>query len=150
MNDDAKIYQELRFELIRFATALVGPDDAQDLVSIVVGRALERRGGLPGLHQPLPYLMKSVLNEARTIHRRSRVIKMMPLEAAAEPSITDAPDDLLQLVLGLPPRQRAATFLVYWEQNTPTEAARLMKCRPATVRRYLYLARRKLKESLDG
>ena len=150
MNDDAKIYQEHRFELVRFATALVGPDDAQDLVSTVVGRLLERQGGLTGLRQPLPYLMKSVLNEARSHHRRKRILTMVPLETATEPSVTDRPDDLLEVVAQLPPRQRAATFLVYWEQHTPTEAARLMGCRPATVRRYLHLARRKLKETLDG
>ena len=150
VKDDAKIYQEHRFELVRFATALVGPDDAQDLVSAVVGRVLGRRGGLSGLRAPLPYLMKSVLNEARSQHRRARIVTMVPLESAAEPSVTDRNTDLLELVAQLPPRQRAATFLVYWEQHTPTEAARLMGCRPGSVRRYLHLARRKLKEALDG
>ena len=83
VKDDAKIYQEHRFELVRFATALVGPDDAQDLVSAVVGRVLGRRGGLSGLRAPLPYLMKSVLNEARSQHRRARIVTMVPLESAA-------------------------------------------------------------------
>ena len=49
----------------------------------------------------------------------------------------------------LPPRQRAATFLVYWEGHTPVSAAELMGCRPATVRRYLHLAHRKLEEMID-
>lgn len=147
---EAKIYQEVRFELIRFATALVGPDDAQDLVASVVANALERPGGLIGLDEPLPYLMKSVLNSARNSARRRHVVHMVPLEAAAEPSAFDRVDDTLDLVLQLPPRQRAATFLVYWEQHTPSEAAQLMGCRPGTVRRYLHLARKKLKETLDG
>lgn len=51
--------------------------------------------------------------------------------------------------MALPERQRAAVFLAYYEQYTPTEIATLMGCRPATVRRYLHLARRKLREVLD-
>lgn len=33
MDSDAKAYQELRFELIRLATALVGPSEAEDVVA---------------------------------------------------------------------------------------------------------------------
>lgn len=147
---EAKIYQDVRYELTRFATALVGPDDAQDLVASVVANALERPGGLAGLTDPLPYLMKSILNSARSRARRRRIVKMVPLDSAVEPSEVDMVDDTLELIRTLPPRQRAATFLVYWEQHTPSEAAGLMGCRPATVRRYLHLARKKLEEALDG
>lgn len=148
---EAKIYQEVRFELTRFATALVGPDDAQDLVASVVAKALERPGGLGGIRDPLPYLMKSVLNAARTRARRQRVVEMVPLESTAEPYQMDQVDSTtLDLIRSLPPQQRAATFLVYWEEHTPSEAAQFLGCRPGTVRRYLHLARQKLKEALDG
>ena len=39
--DDAKVYQELRFELTRLATALVGPSEAEDVVA-AVGNDLRR------------------------------------------------------------------------------------------------------------
>jgi RNA polymerase sigma-70 factor (ECF subfamily) len=56
---------------------------------------------------------------------------------------------LVRLVSFLPARQRAATFLVYWEGHTSASAAELMGCRPGTVRRYLHLAREALKEMID-
>ena len=50
----------------------------------------------------------------------------------------------------LPARQRAATYLVYWEGRSIAEASTLMGIRPGTVKRYLHLARRTLKGVLDA
>lgn len=133
---------------MRYATALVGVSDAADLVSSVVLRVLERHGGLTELDHPKPYLMRSVLNEARMRHRsvtrERRAVAVMP-----GGHVDPVHDEVLDLVMELPPRQRAAVFLAYYEQYTPTEIAELMGCRPGTVRRYLFIARRKLKEVLD-
>lgn len=135
-------------DLMRYATALVGVTDAADLVSSVVLRVLERRGRLTGLEDPKPYLMRSVLNEARMRHRsmkrQNRAVGVM-----AGGHVDPVHDEVLDLVMDLPARQRAAVFFAYYEQYTPTEIAELMGCRPGTVRRYLHLARRKLKEVLD-
>jgi DNA-directed RNA polymerase specialized sigma24 family protein len=49
----------------------------------------------------------------------------------------------------LPLQQRAAIYLVYWEGCEPTEAARLLGVQPGTLRRYLHLAREKLRRYLD-
>ena len=56
---------------------------------------------------------------------------------------------MLDAVAALPPKQRAATYLVYWMGCTSAQAADLMHSRPATVRRYLHLARGHLREVLD-
>ncbi|MEX2252145.1 MAG: RNA polymerase sigma factor [Acidimicrobiia bacterium] len=146
--DDAKVYQELRYELTRLATALVGPTEAEDVVSTVVARVLERPGGLIGLREPRPYLVKAVLNEGRSRLRRQRRWGLLPLGQSTHPTFTHGHDDLVDLVMRLPLQQRAATFLVYWEGHSPTSAAELMGCRPATVRRYLHLARKKLEEAV--
>lgn len=145
--DDAKVYQELRFELTRLATALVGPSDADDVVATVVARTLARPGGLAGLDDPRPYLVRSVINESRSRYRAGRRWQMS--ELTADPPVVDPRDELIEVIAALPPRQRAATFLVFWEGHTPTSAAELMGCRPATVRRYLHLARKKLEEMID-
>jgi RNA polymerase sigma-70 factor (ECF subfamily) len=50
--------------------------------------------------------------------------------------------------MDLPPRQRAAAYLVFFLEYSPTEAAELMGTRPGTVRRYLHLARKKLEEAV--
>lgn len=151
--DDSEIYASVRRDLMRYATALTGPDAADDVMSAVVARTLARPGGLSGLREPKHYLMKSVLNEVRSRHRnRTRrsdvsfkphgVVDGIPDSSTA--SIVDA------VIASLPPRQRAAAFLVFHEEYTPSEAAAVMGCRPATVRRYLHLARTRLREALDG
>ena len=144
--DDAKIYQELRFELTRLATALVGPSDAEDVVATVVARALAKPKGLSGLDDPRRYLIRSVINESRSRYRTER--RWQFAEIYADSPVVDPRDELVDVVAALPPQQRAATFLVYWEGHTPATAAELMGCRPATVRRYLHLARKKLEEMI--
>lgn len=149
MDSDAKAYQELRFELTRLATALVGPSEAEDVVADVVVRVLERPGGLSGLKDPRPYLVKAIINEARSRFRKRKRVDDRPVSIKDDPPAADYRDQLVEVVSTLPPRQRAATFLVHWEGHTSVSAAELMGCRPATVRRYLHLAHRKLEEMLD-
>jgi RNA polymerase sigma factor (sigma-70 family) len=150
--NDAEIYAELRMDLMRYATALVGVSDAGDVVSSVVTRVMAK-DGLVGLDEPKAYLMRSILNEVRMRHRsRSRETRaVLALKAdAPQQRHEDHIDHVLDLIMDLPPRQRAAVFLAYYEQYSPTEIAELMRCRPGTVRRYLHLARAKLKEVING
>jgi RNA polymerase sigma-70 factor (ECF subfamily) len=56
---------------------------------------------------------------------------------------------VLDAVLRLPERQRAAVYLTYWRDLPIAETAELMGCRPGTVKRYLHLARSHLREVLD-
>ena len=148
---DREVYKEIAPELMRYATALVGPDNAHDIVSTVVTRALNRSGGLVGLDEPKTYLMKSVLNEAIGFKRQRARRQTYPM--ARVPDI-GAPElevgNLDALVMDLPPQQRAAAYLVFFLEYTPTEAAHLMGMRPGTVRRYLHLARKKLAETIGG
>ncbi len=144
---DAEVYAEVRMDLMRYATALVGISDAGDVVSSVVARVVERRS-LSELDDPKQYLMKSILNESRMRHRsRSRESRAMA-SLVGEPVI-ERPDHTLELIMRLPVRQRAVVYLKYYEQYTSTEIADLMGCRPATVRRYLHLARNKLREVIS-
>lgn len=143
---DADIYEKHRDDLVRYATALVGPDEAADVVSTVVVRVLAKRS-LADLREARPYLFRAVLNEARTHLRRRRPTWRLSNEA--EGPALEIGDDVIQAVLDLPGRQRAATYLVYWEGLTVTEAAELMGAQPGTVKRYLHLARQHLRKALD-
>ncbi len=134
---------------MRYATALVGPDAAEDVISTVVIRVLARPGGLSGLREPKQYLMRSILNEVRTRHRE-RVRHSVVHADVAVTATLQSDDYVVDVIDALPAQQRAAAFLVFYEGYTPSEAARLMGCRPGTVRRYLHLARSKLREALDG
>ncbi len=142
---DEAIYTKVKDDLIRYATVLVGPDDAEDVVSVVVLRALRRRS-LAELDEPRAYLFRAVLNEARGVHRRRR-----PVHSLAEGSTWDPePDDaVVRAIRALPDRQRAAVYLVYWEDLTIEEAARTLGTRTGTVKRYLHLARKSLRGVLQ-
>ncbi len=122
---DAEIYAAVRFDLMRYATALVGVVDAGDLVSAVVARVLARDGGLAGLDDPKPYLMKSVLNEARMRHRSSVRQSRALLKVGAPAEQPSQHDHVLDQIMLLPQRQRAAVFLAYYEQIKLVEQTHL-------------------------
>lgn len=137
---------------MRFAASLVGADDADDVVSDAVVRTL-RRGPLASLDNPRAYLMQSVLNTARDRRRRltreRAAIARQANMREAIPVVSFESPELTETVMRLPIRQRAAVFLVYYEDMTPSDAANVLEVRPATLRRYLLLARRKLRGWLD-
>ncbi|MEN8237628.1 MAG: sigma-70 family RNA polymerase sigma factor [Actinomycetota bacterium] len=146
---ESEIYESIRWDLMRYATALTGPNTAEDVVSTVVTRVLGRNGGLSGLREPKQYMMRSILNEVRSRHRE-RVRRPVVHVGVADKAVPPTDDLVLDVIEQLPAQQRAAAFLVFHEEYTPSEAAKLMGCRPATVRRYLHLARAKLREALGG
>lgn len=145
---DEVIYNTLSGELVKYASALVGPDDGPDLLSAVITRVLAKRK-LSDLDDPRRYLFRAINNESKNHRRRYGQRQMIRLDTPPpmqEPTI----DHTIDAVMALPMQQRAATYLVYWLEFTPTEAAELLGCRPGTVRRYLHLARNRLEEVLDA
>lgn len=146
VSGDAEIYEKHRDELTSFARVLVGRADAPDVVSAVVTRLLASGRSLVDLRDARSYLMRAVLNESRSVLRKRREV------AETDQPIHDPEydDRVIAAVAGLPARQRAVTFLAYWEEMTSTEIGELLGMRPGTVRRYLHLAREKLRGVLDA
>ncbi len=143
----SEVYMKHREALTRFATVLVGPSDANDIISTVVTRLLASGRSLGDLDNAQAYLMRAVANESKTLlRRRGRNTELV--EAVAIEASVPRPD-VLEAVLALPPQQRAATYLVFWAQMTSRETAGVLGCRPATVRRYLSLAKHRLEGVLD-
>ncbi len=150
LNDDSAIYMELRESLMKFATVLVGPNDAADLVSEVVAATL-RRGSLVSLDNPKAYLMQGLVNRARSAHRKTHRTTV-PLDDLQAPDGIDdliEKQDVTETVAGLPIQQRAAIYLVYWADLDYNEAAATLRVRPATLRRYLFIAKAKLRRHLS-
>lgn len=140
-----EFFRSHRDELLRYATALVGPSDAADVVSRVIVRILSARGRR--IRDLRSYSMKAVLNESRSWLRRRR---SSPLTDADALIFDPEPiPEVVTEVMRLPVRQRAAIYLVYWVGMSPSQAAQVMGVKPGTARRYLHLARRRLKEALD-
>jgi RNA polymerase sigma-70 factor, ECF subfamily len=144
--NEAEIWLSCKDDLVRYAAVLIGPGDAEDVVSTVVVRVLSRHT-LASLEDARRYLFRAVLNECRTRAVRRR--ESLTLTDLPEPPSPDPQPEVLEAVLSLPVAQRAATFLVYWADLSVSETAHLMGTRPGTVKRYLYLARAKLKGALD-
>ncbi len=144
MDGDAEVYAKYRDDLLRYATGLVGAGRAEDVVSTVVLRTIRRRS-LADLDNPRAYLLKAVLNEARGLGRRQGNLPL-PDMAMSDRSIELL--DVIAAVWRLPVQQRAAVFLFYWEGHPVAEIADPIGVRPGTVKRYLYLARKRLKGSL--
>jgi len=143
---DEEIYLKYRDELIRYATALVGPSDAEDVLSSVLTRLYRSKRSLGTIESPRPYLMKAVLHESLNQRRHT---EDQPLrDIGVEP--TRSEPEVLRAVISLPTRQRAATYLTYWCGMNSTEVGDLMGCRPATARRYLHLATHKLAGVLNN
>jgi RNA polymerase sigma-70 factor, ECF subfamily len=146
VSGDAEVYRKHRDELTGFARVLVGRADAPDVVSSVVTRLLASGRSLTDLREPRTYLMRAVLNESRSVIRKRRFVGV-----TEQPYFDHQTDDeITKAVARLPPRQRAVTFLAYWEEMTSSEIAEMLGMRPGTVRRYLHLAREKLRGVLDA
>ena len=150
------LYELHATELVRFATSLVGPHDAADLVSIVFVTAL---GGsaLESAANPRAYLYRSVLNashsESRSSARRNRrEAQVAPPDRADHVGGSEAPSDPdVWSALGhLSERQRAVADLTYWMDLTPDAVAEMLAISTGSVKRHLDRARKSLRNSLGG
>ncbi len=146
---DGELYALHAAELVRFATVLVGPSAADDVVAETVARVFERRDW-PAVRERRAYLFRAVLNEARQQgraleRRRRREERTAPLERVDAPSVRP---EVLAAVRSLSPRQRAIVFFTFWQDRTPGDIATELGLTARTVQRELAAARRRLEELL--
>lgn len=142
---DETIYTKHKDDLIRYASMLVGPTEAEDVLSTVVLRVLERRS-LGDLDDARAYLFRAITNEARGKARREKKVRSLPAPPRESAVVPEVDDDVAAALSVLPPRQIGAVYLVYWEDLTIKDAARTLGISTGAVKRYLHLARKKLKE----
>lgn len=147
---DAEIYEKFADELVRFATGLVGPSDAADVVAEAFVRVLSS-SSWPDVDEPRSYLYRTVLNEVRMRHRSTMRRRARELRAASPEATHDAElrPEVLEALSILSPRQRAAVVLTYWEDLPPSEVAQRLRMSEGSVRRHLTRGRAKLRELLD-
>lgn len=141
-------------DLTRYATLLVGPHDAHDIVSIAFHRVAQRLDDGQSIPNVRAYLMRSVTNAATDQHRSQRRRQERDLRAAAssptstiEASGTEL--DIRRAVAELSVQQRAVVYFTYWEDLDSRDIARLLDIAPATVRRHLSRARFQLRKELS-
>jgi RNA polymerase sigma factor (sigma-70 family) len=147
---DSEVYRKHADDLIRFATGLVGPSDATDIVSDAVLSCLSS-AQWARVTEKRSYLYRSVYNRAAEFHRASRRRQSREQLVARRESV-DVPEvrpEILAAVSKLSVKQRAVIVLTYWEDLTPPTIATLMEISEGSVKRHLARGRTRLKEVLD-
>jgi RNA polymerase sigma-70 factor (ECF subfamily) len=147
---DAAVYAALAPELTRFATALVGPGDAADVLSTAVVKALASPTW-PAITNRRAYLYRAVFNAAQT-HRRRRRLHLERDDRAASSPHWDLPNlhpEVRAAVRQLSVRQRAVIVLTYWADMDPGGVADHLGISDGAVRRHLARARSRLREALN-
>lgn len=147
----AAVYVEHATRLIRLATVLIGPDDAPDLVTEAIRRAVharqwtqvERRGA---------YLTVAVVNEARQLRRRRTRRRDRELRAQRldlEPVPVELDVDTRAALDVLSDQQRAIVYLHYWEDLSIPQVALELAVSEGSVRKQLARAKDRLRKVLS-
>ena len=130
--------------LLRTTTFLVGDRHAaEDVLQTALLRTARRWP--QARDNPEAYVRRVLINLAKDGRRnRGRRLDEAPLDlsggrpgsepATPEPTGPEARDELVGALRMLPPRQRAAVVLRYWEDLSVAETAALMGCSEGTVK----------------
>lgn len=148
MSDEA-VYRKHADELVRFATGLVGPFDAADVVADACMAAF-RSSGWSDVSESRAYLYRAVLNQARMHHRSTLRRRLREQRAAVREETADRePDlDVLAAIERLSLQQRAVVMLTYWEDLTVDEVGSRLEISEGAVKKHLARARARLREWL--
>lgn len=146
---DEELYGKHADELIRFATTLVGPSLAEDIVASGVLKAMTSPAW-KSVVEPRPYLFRSILNEARatqrsTARRTRREYLTAGREASEDALISIEVRDAMQR---LSLRQRSVLHLAYWHDLSIAEIAETLGLSHRTTERALTQARTTLEAQL--
>jgi RNA polymerase sigma-70 factor (ECF subfamily) len=152
----AGFYRAHAAELMRFATSLVGPHDASDVVADAMAKTLAAREW-SSIDQPRAYVYRAVYREAmswrRAAKRRSerRVADaghLGAIERVGEPGDSFDGERVAQAIRSLSTRQRAVVFLAYWEDRRIEDIAQILRTSDGSVRKHLARAREALRSAL--
>lgn len=148
---DEDLYVRLAPDLIRFATSLVGPSNAEDLLATAVTKAMSSTPW-SRVDNRRAYLYRMLVNEAHKARRtasrrRQREIRVVhrgaiDLERGLDP-------DVMAALKRLSVRQRAVVYLTYWADLTPRQVADTLDTSLRTVERELANARTRLEQMLS-
>ena len=143
---DDVTFRDYALELTRYATAIAGPTDADDIVASAFIRAMASKNWHTIVDRR-PYLYQTVLNEVRDRHR-SRTRRERREFAAREQQLTqDLPvrAEVLDVMNQLSLRQRAVLFCMYWLDLDAVHTAERLGLSVRSVQREAHTARRRMK-----
>ena len=139
--------------LLRVAFVMTGSMAvAEDLVQDVFVQAHRHRDHVLGLERPDAWLRRVLVNRARSRWRRL-VVEARPVSGRRDTEVlamSESAHELWDAVRSLPPRQRAVVALVFLEDRTVTDAARVLGCAEETARTHLRRALDRLAKTLKA
>lgn len=148
--DVEEAYREHGVALVRFATLLVGPDDASDVVAEVVAASLSR-DSTTSVVDIRAYWLRAVANTSASWHRsnRRRADREQRVAGRLVSGEPDVAADARRLLADLTVQQRAVVYLTYWHDLSPSDVATMLGTSEGTVRKQLARARSHLREVLS-
>jgi RNA polymerase sigma-70 factor (sigma-E family) len=126
--------------LTRTAYLLTGDHGhAEDLVQVALGKAYASWGRVSRMESPDAYVRKIMVNQHisrwRRVRGRESLTDRPPDTVVVDPTAAFAAADAVRSVVrALPPRQRAAVVLRFYEDLPDAQIAALLGCSEATVR----------------
>ena len=147
-SDSDALWRAHATELVRYATLLVGPLDAHDIVSAAFVKVLA--GRVRNADNIRAYLFRAVTNAAIDAHRAGARRRSRDRHAVLSETV-EGPEtnlDLRRAIERLAPRQRAVVYFTYWEDLDAMAIAQTLRVTPSTIRRDLRQARLELQRSI--
>jgi RNA polymerase sigma-70 factor (sigma-E family) len=140
------VYLERYPAMVRVAVLLLGDQaQAEEVVQDAFVAAYRRWSRI---ESPGAYIRQSVTNGCRDVLRRRRIAESLRVRrSAADPAQPhEHVDDLLA---ALPPKQRLAVVLRFYDDQSIDQIAELLDTRPGTVKSLLHRAMALLREELE-
>jgi RNA polymerase sigma factor (sigma-70 family) len=112
-------------------------EDAEELMQDAFLKLWEHWDALREIDDPVAWLFRVSLNGFRMRVRRAGVAarRVVPIPVQRDPyDDIELHEDIRRMLLGLPPRQRAALVLTEIFDYSSDQAARILGIRPTTVR----------------
>ena len=144
-SDFDALYRDQYLRMVRLVFVLVDTqEEAEEVVQDAFAAVLAR---LSKLDDPEAYLRRCVLNRARQVLRRRRLMRRQP-----DPVIEDSAlgfNHLLDAVRRLPHRQRSAVVLRFEMQLSDAEIAESLRLPIGTVKSTLHRALARLRQEVE-
>jgi RNA polymerase sigma factor (sigma-70 family) len=132
--------------------------DEQDAVAEVFLTAWRRLGDVPDGEAARPWLYATarrvMANQARSYARRARLNEKLTIVSSTDEGDEQHSDDPVaalvhDVLYRLDPRDREVLLLAEWEELSPAEIAKVLRCPAVTARGRLHRARRRFREAYD-
>ena len=146
---DEDTYETYAAELTRYAAAIAGPIDADDIVAEAFMSVLTSPKW-PTVEDRRAYLYRVVLNQVRDRHRSRSRRERRELAAREDAAAADMAirPEVLAVMRSLTTRQCAVLFCIYWLDLEVTSTADRLALSTRTVQREAHTARNLMKALL--